>query len=351
MEKIDQHDPKITRNSNKVNFLNDLDQIKSHVKSFNDKIHSMHPHEKYRGPVPGRGIQYDNRDFLDLIVNEGKKKIKLRNVINYPDRSKHPKPSSIAFILPGMGGHSELGSHIAQHLKELGLVVASYDYRGFGQSEGDPGLIEDFEILVQDTRQFIQQTEDFVQQKFSTKIRQRFLIGQSMGGLLAYYLSHDNAQFTGVFYFAPAFEIWQNFFMRGLVKLTGTIFKRKSLPRPTKESLICKNPLFFEEPDAIAVKILLKLGTVKALFDRIAEFKKIYKGYKTPFVIIVAGVDKMVIPQSGVDFYVHAEATDKSIWYYPDCWHNIWQEDEIYHILERVKVWISERIDLKESKF
>lgn len=41
-----------------------------------------------------------------------------------------------------MRAHSNTFAHVAKAIAEVGITVVSYDYRGYGKSQGAQGLIE-----------------------------------------------------------------------------------------------------------------------------------------------------------------------------------------------------------------
>lgn len=45
-------------------------------------------------------------------------------------------------------------------------------------------------------------------------------------------------------------------------------------------------------------------------------------------------------PDGAIELYEQCRCKDKQILYYPNLWHCIWQEEEIYDIMPRVIEWL-----------
>lgn len=325
----------------KFGLIKDPRQIQDHIILNKDKLFKIKPSEEYRKPIPGIDVTFQEKGFMDLKVDEGKNKINLMTYINYPkDRS----PKGVIYIFHGMGSFSGKAASLANSFSDIGLVAVAFDYRGYGNSEGESGLIETWDILVNDAIEFINKTDEFLLNKYKTKIENRFLTGQSMGGLLAWQVTEKLPSdfFKGVVFFAPAFETWNNSFSLTVIKMIGAIFTRRSVGK--SENLISKNPNALEKTYPEILKNDTKLGTVRSILNGISLYQDSKLAFNIPFVMIVSGVDKRVTPQSGLDFYNRAKTKDKEIWYYPNLWHDIWGEDEIEEIKDLLQIWLKDRI-------
>ena len=84
------------------------------------------------------------------------------------------------FVLHGYGAHGAFPTVrlLAEHLAARGFTVRSLDFEGCGESEGLPGLINDYAHLVQDALAFVESQRVLTEQP-------AFLLGTSMGGALA----------------------------------------------------------------------------------------------------------------------------------------------------------------------
>src|SRR5690625_2215738 len=68
--------------------------------------------------------------------------------------------SSRLIIVHGYAEHCGRYQHFARFLNKHGIDVQSYDQRGFGRSPGEPGRIEDFDLLVDDLDTVVRHYDD-----------------------------------------------------------------------------------------------------------------------------------------------------------------------------------------------
>jgi alpha-beta hydrolase superfamily lysophospholipase len=90
-----------------------------------------------------------------------------------------PAPRRIVLIAHGYGEHSGRYEHVARRLADDGAVVYAPDHLGHGRSDGERGLVEDVEVLVDDVG------------AVATLAREQHpdlplaLLGHSLGGIVA----------------------------------------------------------------------------------------------------------------------------------------------------------------------
>ena len=46
----------------------------------------------------------------------------------------------------------------------------------------------------------------------------------------------------------------------------------------------------------------------------------------TPFILVAAGIDKLINPEAYWDLYEKAPAKLKNILWYPKSWHDVWRD-------------------------
>lgn len=57
------------------------------------------------------------------------------------------------------------------------------------------------------------------------------------------------------------------------------------------------------------------------------EIEKEWSKFTLPFLLIQSGVDKMVDPFLGIDFEKESSSKDKTVVYWKDMWHSVYNED------------------------
>ena len=84
-----------------------------------------------------------------------------------------------------------------------GLAVIMVDYEGHGRSDGPLALIKKWDVLVSDVHNFFQ---EMTRKEFPGK--KLFLLGESMGGAVAYTIIKENpAPYGGVIFMSPMCKV------------------------------------------------------------------------------------------------------------------------------------------------
>ena len=86
-------------------------------------------------------------------------------------------------------------------------------------------------------------------------------------------------------------------------------------------------------------------GTFRTLFNQCQICCRQYHLLKTPFLVIMGGVEKIIDPFIGEDMMKYCiNVEDKEYLYYKDAWHYLWGEEEINEIIPKMVEWIQKRI-------
>ena len=129
--------------------------------------------------------------------------LSLKNPVSGHERhgcvSAPASPSAVMLIVHGFGEHSGRYLGMMEHFAEAGVAVMALDLEGHGQSEGPPGVVHSYDILLADVDLLMNQANA------------RFpgvpviLYGHSMGGGLAlhYVLKNGAQNLAGVIASAP----------------------------------------------------------------------------------------------------------------------------------------------------
>ena len=108
---------------------------------------------------------------------------------------KDGKPKGIVVLCHGLAEHSGRYEAFAASLTECGFGVYALDHQGHGASEGDRSHVKKFDDFTQDVLQFT----NIAKKRHPQLAHKFFLIGHSMGGLIAVHTALANArQWAGV---------------------------------------------------------------------------------------------------------------------------------------------------------
>jgi len=108
-------------------------------------------------------------------------------------------PRGVVFLVHGYAEHIGRYEHIAERLARLGYYVCGIDHQGHGMSDGDRAHVERFEHFVQDYLAFMAFEQANLLAEWQTRNASTqfepitnppcFILGHSMGGLIAYFLA------------------------------------------------------------------------------------------------------------------------------------------------------------------
>jgi alpha-beta hydrolase superfamily lysophospholipase len=105
---------------------------------------------------------------------------------------------AVICLIHGLGEHSSRYKHVAEYYQSKGYVVAVFDLRGHGKSQGQRGHYPSLEIALDDIRVFIDST---IAQFPGKPV---FLYGHSLGGVMVLnYAIKIKNNLTGVIATSP----------------------------------------------------------------------------------------------------------------------------------------------------
>ena len=121
-------------------------------------------------------------------------------------------PAFVAVIVHGLGEHARRYDHVAAALVEKGAAVYAGDHHGHGASDGEKGLVEDMEPLVDDTARVVELARS---EHPGLPV---VMVGHSLGGLIATrFVQRPDHGLTALVLSAPA--VGANPALLGLVEL------------------------------------------------------------------------------------------------------------------------------------
>lgn len=157
------------------------------------------------------------------------------------------KEKGRVFITHGFGEHGARYEGVAAVLNHEGYSVHAIDHQGHGRSEGDRCYFEDFSHMVKDVVQWLGDCHGVVAGPASASHRD-FLLGHSMGGLLAIHVakslsSSGGFPFAGLMLSAPGLAFdpkLDNAFNRFLVKLLANTMPKLPV-EPLNIASVCSD--------------------------------------------------------------------------------------------------------------
>ena len=251
-------------------------------------------------------------------------------------------PQAVVVVVHGLGEHSGRYMNVVNHLVPLGYAIYGLDHLGHGQSEGQREVIDRFTDYTATLEDFCALVEDWQPEK------PLFLLGHSMGGLIAtYYLLDHQADFQGAILSAPAVMVGD-----GVSQMTIRVGKVLSTVAPTMGVLALdvhdisrdpavvdayvNDPLVYQgkTPARLAAEMLKTMGIVSVRMGEI----------RLPFIVLQGSADKLVDPAGAQMLFDQASSSDKKLNVYDGLYHEVFNEPEHDRVLSDVATWLAAHV-------
>lgn len=259
----------------------------------------------------------------------------------YPSKSERAR----MLIAHGLGEHSGRYGNIVERMLPKGVSVWLPDHRGHGRSGGRRGHVLNFVQYLSDLRLLVESTR-----KNRPKGMKLFLLGHSMGGLIAIYFAQRFPELIdGVIASSPALGMAIE--IPRAKKVLGTFM-----------SFIWPGLTMGNELDATKVshnpEVVRAYETDPLVHDRVSArfFTELLAAMETvnertssltvPILLQVAGDDHLVNARSSVQFFENLTLPDKTLHVYDGLYHEIYNErvDQREQVLKDLEDWLEKHI-------
>ena len=260
------------------------------------------------------------------------------------DASPSPSsPKAVFLLVHGLGAHSARWNFLAGHFAERGFASYAVELHGFGRTPERPrGHVDSFRVWDRD----ILELRDIIGKDFPG--RKIFLLGESMGGLLAFNLACRNAgKFAGQVLIAPAFKNGMKFPPSVYLKLLAFL-----LVKPTMTvDLPFTSEMVSRDADYLAVMNAnpdeTRVASLKCLFNFLPEQAgsgKLAKKLAVPTLFLIPGVDLLVDERAGRKMFQKLPLADKIILEYPDMLHALSIDVGREKVFKDILDWVAPRV-------
>ena len=241
------------------------------------------------------------------------------------------------FIAHGLGEHSGRYTEFAEHFNSLGFNVYAHDLQGHGKSAGKQGHIEHFEIYSDDQR--------FVIDTFSKKPLQNYLLGHSLGGVIAtgFLIRYPELVSLGIIS-APGYEkkIPPPFVKATIGKLLANLFPTLTLGNEIDASQISRSKKVVDE--YLADPLVHDRVSTKFFTSFLAEYEFIksnVSSIQTPCLMLLPGNDSIINHQVSKDLFKQFNSEKNLLVEYPDAYHEVLNEDvEKHQAYAEIENWL-----------
>eukprot|EP00744_Colponema_vietnamica_P015295 GILI01021444.1.p1 GENE.GILI01021444.1~~GILI01021444.1.p1 ORF type:complete len:320 (+),score=86.29 GILI01021444.1:52-960(+) len=237
-----------------------------------------------------------------------------------------PSPKGVIFLCHGFSEHIGRYEHVANAFNAAGFSVLAIDHQGHGHSEGDRTFVSFFQDYIDDFCQFVQEET----KNFASSVP-RFLLGHSMGGLIAIRVGLSNViEWKGVVLSAPGVMVDPNAASPAVIKIGRAISKvfPKMGIKPLDLNGLTTDMQMLEaiknDPLRYDGKVLARWGT-----EFIAATEQLQANYGVvnfPFLCVHGDRDTICNVEGSRQLHSGASSTDKKLIVYPGMLHECFNE-------------------------
>lgn len=252
-------------------------------------------------------------------------------------RPRRPARAAV-LLLHGIAEHSGRYEHVGTALAEAGLDVVAIDHRGFGESGGRRGHVDDFS-------QFLDDVEDQLAEVRSLGLP-TVILGHSMGGLIAMSYCIDGRPLPDYLvlsgpalgYELSAKERFLSTFLPILRKVAAKVEVRE----PSDPALLSTDPavgeVFYADPLRVPYPTISLAG---ALSDAMTEARARADRLSIPTLCLHGGDDRLV-PTDSSEVLDGLPGVERHV--IDGLRHEIFNEPTGSEVIAQVITWLEARI-------
>ena len=248
-------------------------------------------------------------------------------------------PKGVVALVHGLGEHTGRYPHVGKALTDAGYVLAGFDLRGHGRTEGPRGYAPSFQAIMEDIDALLA----FLKQRYSDRLP-LFQYGHSLGGLLtvAHHL-YAHPDVAGVLVSAPGFAspLLEQRAKILLIRVLGSLLPRmvldtgldvKTLSHDQKVvDAYVADPLAHEKTSLSFGRA--GLDALDFAFRHAAEFK-------APLLIMHGTEDRLTYPRGSQEFIGMVSSKDAQFRPWEGLYHEIHNEPEQGQVLAAMIAWL-----------
>lgn len=244
-------------------------------------------------------------------------------------------------LVHGYAEHSGRYAHVADYFVSQGYAVYALDHRGHGKSAGRRGYFERFRFLVDDLDTFFGLVRE------QEPDRRVFLVGHSMGGLLAtaYTIQHPD-QADGMALSAPWLRATEDvsLLLQALSGIISALFPRMGVLR-IEAAAISRDPEVVARYDSDPLNYR---GQVPAragaeMLNTARWVMREAQAITCPVLIMYGTEDRLAAPTGSRELYEAISSSDKTLKPWDGLYHEIFNEPEKTQVLAFMQDWLAAR--------
>jgi len=245
-------------------------------------------------------------------------------------------------LVHGLGGHSNNWEYLSEYLQEKDITSYGIELKGFGATEDLKGHIDSLNTYIKDVRRL----NNIIKRRHKGK--KVFLIGESMGGIIAFMTAIKKPDlFDGIVCISPGFWSLLKFSFPDYVKMISARFYKpdKQFRMPFDSRICTRDPEMQKMIDAdplehrFATPKLLQSILLAQIYSRFFKHK-----ISTDILFQVAGNDEFVDTPTSIKIFEGLRARNKKLIEYDEMKHSLVAEIGKEKVFEDTLQWVRERL-------
>lgn len=256
-------------------------------------------------------------------------------------------PKAILAVAHGLGEHSGRYRNLADYFIPRGFSIYALDHRGHGQSPGKRGHITDFNSFNRDLYAFIQ----CLGKLESAPI---FLVGHSMGGLIAANYAIDKGYgLSGLVLSNPALGIEMGISPLKIVlgRVMARIFPSLTMPNGIDPCLLTHDEeevrKYKEDP---LVHDRVSAGLFFGMLETMEKVVSYTGEIDAPLLMIIGGRDRICSSGIAKRFFSHVDKEGDEVMIFEGMYHEPFNEVDRNMVYQRMREWLEDKIKLRRKK-
>jgi alpha-beta hydrolase superfamily lysophospholipase len=254
----------------------------------------------------------------------------------------HHHPQAVVLLIHGLGAYTGRWEALGKFLSGHKLSAYAIELQGFGNAPGPRGHIDSFALYYQD----ILQLRAFIQK--SHPRLPVFLLGESMGGLMAFNLAvAQPVLFRGVILISPVFKSILKFPLPVYLQTFAALLYQpsKTVPLPFTSAMCTQDEAFQRKLDADPCE--LRVASAKLLIGILLEqlhSSAAAKKLTMPVLFLLSGQDEFGDEKTSRRMFASLPAPDKTLVGYPSLRHALSIELGKEKVFNDIRTWLQKRM-------
>ncbi len=241
-------------------------------------------------------------------------------------------------LVHGYAEHLGRYEHVIAALCGGGYSVVGMDDRGHGHSGGRRAAVRDFDAFVDDLDLLIDTKEH--------GNGPVYLLGHSMGGLIATRCALRRTDLAGLVVSGAAYKVWA---LSGWQRRASALFARllPNLPLlpASQPGILSRDPEVDRRfsADPLTYHGRVRVGMAYGMFAAGEDTRARASGLTMPLLVMHGTDDKLTDPAGSIAVYGAATSADKTLKLLPGLRHEIFNEPEGPEVIADVIAWLDAR--------